>query len=700
MSPAYSAAPAACQTASLALRRRWWCWSCVASLESSVGGDRRSQPRPAPTSGKSPDYAGPMSGDGLYGREAELEAIAGALDAVARGGRRLLIVARRGRHRQDAAAGRAARARRGAALRRARGPRDRARARRPARADRRRARARRSRAPMRWRRSGPSGSACSPRSSRGSARPAAARRRGHRALAPAPRARRAARAVAGGRPLAAARRRRPLGRPGDAASCSSTSCAARRPTRCCVALGLRPGPAAERLLAAQRAEPRGRASSRSTCARWSAAPPRRCWRACPAPASATGSSRSRAATRCCWPSSRATAARTRCPAGIVAAVRAEVEALPADARALVQAAAVAGDPFELDLATRIAALDEPAALDALDVVEQHGPGRAPPSDPRRFAFRHPVMRTAVHETLGAGARLAGHAAAARELARAGAPLAVRAQHLAHAAAPGDVEAAATLRAAAAGVRLQAPGVAADWLLAALRADPAGGRARGAGRDARRGRAAGRPRSRSSTTPPRRPGRRGWPSPARASSGCSGRHDAARRRLLARARGDRARQPGGAPACWPTSPRAAYLRGEYAEMREWAQQIEPTAERRRRRARRVHDAARGRRGVRGRARRRRRRDRRRARRRRGRRPTTSSPPRRSCVAAVSWGLLALERLADGLAVGPAARRPPRAPAGNGLASIPHDLAAVLALGLLGPRRPRPSRPPTRSSRRRA
>src|SRR5258708_39936106 len=33
-----------------------------------------------------------MSGDALHGRDGELEAIAGALDAVARGGRRLLTV--------------------------------------------------------------------------------------------------------------------------------------------------------------------------------------------------------------------------------------------------------------------------------------------------------------------------------------------------------------------------------------------------------------------------------------------------------------------------------------------------------------------------------------------------------------------------------------------------------------------------------
>ena len=50
-------------------------------------------------------------------------------------------------------------------------------------------------------------------------------------------------------------------------------------------------------------------------------------------------------------------------------------------------------------------------------------------------------------------------------------------------------------------------------------------------------------------------------------------------------------------------------------------------------------------------------------------------------AVSWGLLAIDRLPEGLA---AARRVAAAAraGGNGLASILHDLAAVLALGLLG------------------
>jgi DNA-binding NarL/FixJ family response regulator len=50
-------------------------------------------------------------------------------------------------------------------------------------------------------------------------------------------------------------------------------------------------------------------------------------------------------------------------------------------------------------------------------------------------------------------------------------------------------------------------------------------------------------------------------------------------------------------------------------------------------------------------------------------------------AVSWGLLALDRLAEGLAVAGRAASAARR-RGNGLAAIPHDLAVVLALGLLG------------------
>jgi predicted ATPase len=125
------------------------------------------------------------------------------------------------------------------------------------------------------------------------------------------------------------------------------------------------------------------------------------------------------------------------PGGILASVTVEVDSLPAAARELVRAAAIAGDPFEFDLAANIAALDRREALAALDVVEQRELVRAT-GDGHHFAFRHPVVRTAVYEAIGAGSRLAGHAAAARELTRSGAPLSVRARHVAQSAAPGDV----------------------------------------------------------------------------------------------------------------------------------------------------------------------------------------------------------------------------------------------------------------------
>ena len=158
------------------------------------------------------------------------------------------------------------------------------------------------------------------------------------------------------------------------------------------------------------------------------------------------------------------------PGGIVAAIGAERAALPAPARMLLDGAAIAGDPFDLDLAAAAGGLDADQALTGLDALVERGLVR-PADIPRRFVFRHPVVRSAVHAAVPAGEEIAAHVRAARALEAAGAALPARARHLAHAAAPGDAESAATLRAAAALVRPQAPAIAADWLVAARRADP-------------------------------------------------------------------------------------------------------------------------------------------------------------------------------------------------------------------------------------
>ena len=101
--------------------------------------------------------------------------------------------------------------------------------------------------------------------------------------------------------------------------------------------------------------------------------------------------------------------------------------------------------------------------------------------PRRFTFRHPLVRRAVYESVPGGRRLAAHALAADALAARGAAAAERAHHVEQSAAPGDEDAIALLLDAGAASAARAPGAAAHWLEAALRLVPAQD-ARAPGRD--------------------------------------------------------------------------------------------------------------------------------------------------------------------------------------------------------------------------
>jgi DNA-binding CsgD family transcriptional regulator len=159
------------------------------------------------------------------------------------------------------------------------------------------------------------------------------------------------------------------------------------------------------------------------------------------------------------------------PRGLLAAVGLELQRLSEDARRLAGAAALLGDPFWLDLAGRVADLDRPAWLDAVDELVADGLLVASPTGSREFRFRHPAVRTAVHDGVPPGARITGHARAAAALSAAGAPATARARHLVHTVAPGDLDAARVLRSAATLTRPRAPSIAADWLLAARLADP-------------------------------------------------------------------------------------------------------------------------------------------------------------------------------------------------------------------------------------
>jgi ATP/maltotriose-dependent transcriptional regulator MalT len=158
------------------------------------------------------------------------------------------------------------------------------------------------------------------------------------------------------------------------------------------------------------------------------------------------------------------------PTTVAAALAAELTRLTDDARRLLDAAAIAGDPFEAGLAAAVAELSDAAALAALDELLVLALVR-PTGTPRRFAFRHPVVRHAVYAGSPGGWRLGAHARAAAALQRSGAGPVERAHHVEQAAGPGDEEAIDLLAEAAAALRSPAPAAAARFHAAALRLLP-------------------------------------------------------------------------------------------------------------------------------------------------------------------------------------------------------------------------------------
>jgi predicted ATPase/DNA-binding NarL/FixJ family response regulator len=162
---------------------------------------------------------------------------------------------------------------------------------------------------------------------------------------------------------------------------------------------------------------------------------------------------------------------TALPPTLVATVQQEVASLPPASRALLDGAAVAGDPFDPELAAAAAALepdDAPALLDRLvaaDLVRPAG-GR------RGFRFRHPVVRLAVYEATAPGWRLGAHERTAAALAARGKGAVAQAYHVEQAARPGDAAAVELLARAAAESADTSPASAARWYTAALELLPA------------------------------------------------------------------------------------------------------------------------------------------------------------------------------------------------------------------------------------
>ena len=139
-------------------------------------------------------------------------------------------------------------------------------------------------------------------------------------------------------------------------------------------------------------------------------------------------------------------------------------------RLVLEGAAVAGDPFEPELAAAAAGTSEAAAMDAVDELLRLDLIRAT-DVPRRFRFRHPLVRRAVYEATPGGWRLGAHERCAEALAARGATAAARAHHVERSAREGDIAAVAILREAGEATARLAPESAARWFGGALRLLP-------------------------------------------------------------------------------------------------------------------------------------------------------------------------------------------------------------------------------------
>jgi len=155
------------------------------------------------------------------------------------------------------------------------------------------------------------------------------------------------------------------------------------------------------------------------------------------------------------------------PAAVAGALDEELRMLSPAARVLLQGAAVAGDPFEPELAAAAADTPESEALDAIDELLQVDLVRET-EVPRRFRFRHPLVRRAVYEGTPSGWRLRAHERCARALAARGASAAARAHHIERSARQGDRAAVEILRTAGQQAARLAPASAARWFGSALR----------------------------------------------------------------------------------------------------------------------------------------------------------------------------------------------------------------------------------------
>jgi ATP/maltotriose-dependent transcriptional regulator MalT len=158
------------------------------------------------------------------------------------------------------------------------------------------------------------------------------------------------------------------------------------------------------------------------------------------------------------------------PSAVAASLSEELALLSENGRRVFEGAAVAGDPFEPELVAAASATSDAAVMEAIDELLQRDLIRET-DVPRRFRFRHPLVRRAAYESTAAGWRAGAHERCAVALAARGASASARAHHVERSGRPGDVAAVAVLREAGDSTLRLAPESAARWLGSALRLLP-------------------------------------------------------------------------------------------------------------------------------------------------------------------------------------------------------------------------------------
>jgi DNA-binding CsgD family transcriptional regulator len=159
------------------------------------------------------------------------------------------------------------------------------------------------------------------------------------------------------------------------------------------------------------------------------------------------------------------------PPSVAVAIADELSRIHASHKLVLDAAAVVGESFEPELVASIAERSVASTLEALDQLLGADIIRGA-ATPRRFRFRHPIVRRAVYDGVPLGWRLGAHARAAAALIAARAPASTSAHHVERSAMQGDELAVAVLVEAARDAAPRAPLGAGRWLLAAVRLLPA------------------------------------------------------------------------------------------------------------------------------------------------------------------------------------------------------------------------------------